>query len=115
MIRRPPRSTRTDTLFPYTTLFRSQRPFVPAYDVPTWPEPRAAGGLRAGGASWPAIDHGTVCARSADEHRSTAAGFCRPRVCHRTDYLSLAVGVVFDSAFCKLGRASCRESVCQYG
>src|SRR3546814_4966193 len=23
MIRRPPRSTRTDTLFPYTTLFRS--------------------------------------------------------------------------------------------
>src|SRR3546814_4264814 len=25
MIRRPPRSTRTDTLFPYTTLFRSFR------------------------------------------------------------------------------------------
>src|SRR3546814_5632295 len=25
MIRRPPRSTRTDTLFPYTTLFRSER------------------------------------------------------------------------------------------
>src|SRR3546814_19204152 len=30
MIRRPPRSTRTDTLFPYTTLFRSSRP---AYDM----------------------------------------------------------------------------------
>src|SRR3546814_18867808 len=28
MIRRPPRSTRTDTLFPYTTLFRSR---------PSWP------------------------------------------------------------------------------
>src|SRR3546814_7273089 len=29
MIRRPPRSTRTDTLFPYTTLFRAlQRRFV---------------------------------------------------------------------------------------
>src|SRR3546814_12699776 len=28
MIRRPPRSTRTDTLFPYTTLFRSQVPCV---------------------------------------------------------------------------------------
>src|SRR3546814_8048279 len=27
MIRRPPRSTRTDTLFPYTTLFRSTRCF----------------------------------------------------------------------------------------
>src|SRR3546814_5497124 len=26
MIRRPPRSTRTDTLFPYTTLFRSDCP-----------------------------------------------------------------------------------------
>src|SRR3546814_20838452 len=26
MIRRPPRSTRTDTLFPYTTLFRSVTP-----------------------------------------------------------------------------------------
>src|SRR3546814_5081973 len=26
MIRRPPRSTRTDTLFPYTTLFRSPAP-----------------------------------------------------------------------------------------
>src|SRR3546814_20544794 len=36
MIRRPPRSTRTDTLFPYTTLFRSawgrqQRPCAPFY------------------------------------------------------------------------------------
>src|SRR3546814_9372133 len=29
MIRRPPRSTRTDTLFPYTTLFRSgNAPFI---------------------------------------------------------------------------------------
>src|SRR3546814_1205403 len=29
MIRRPPRSTRSDTLFPYTTLFRSTRDFGP--------------------------------------------------------------------------------------
>src|SRR3546814_17880883 len=29
MLRRPPRSTRTDTLFPYTTLFRSSRPLYP--------------------------------------------------------------------------------------
>src|SRR3546814_10641293 len=42
MIRRPPRSTRTDTLFPYTTLFRSaaphrracQRTVSPARDAP---------------------------------------------------------------------------------
>src|SRR3546814_7563249 len=32
MIRRPPRSTRTDTLFPYTTLFRSWAK-VPALEI----------------------------------------------------------------------------------
>src|SRR3546814_14047477 len=37
MIRRPPRSTRTDTLFPYTTLFRSGR--------------AATGGVEGGGAT----------------------------------------------------------------
>src|SRR3546814_1304227 len=31
MIRRPPRSTRTDTLFPYTTLFRSDEPWAMAF------------------------------------------------------------------------------------
>src|SRR3546814_4006742 len=33
MLRRPPRSTRTDTLFPYTTLFRSNRGGVQAVRV----------------------------------------------------------------------------------
>src|SRR3546814_9729798 len=34
MIRRPPRSTRTDTLFPYTTLFRSDLPkMIDAFDA----------------------------------------------------------------------------------
>src|SRR3546814_17750416 len=33
MLRRPPRSTRTDTLFPYTTLFRSLRLFDPGAAV----------------------------------------------------------------------------------
>src|SRR3546814_11713922 len=33
MIRRPPRSTRPDTLFPYTTLFRSLPLAVPAIDA----------------------------------------------------------------------------------
>src|SRR3546814_8247286 len=37
MIRRPPRSTRTDTLFPYTTLFRS--------GVEALPFPRTTGGV----------------------------------------------------------------------
>src|SRR3546814_285095 len=34
MIRRPPRSTRTDTLFPYTTLFRSHHPALAIEDPP---------------------------------------------------------------------------------
>src|SRR3546814_3676385 len=33
MIRRPPRSTRTDTLFPYTTLFRSPQELEYAIDA----------------------------------------------------------------------------------
>src|SRR3546814_20327422 len=33
MIRRPPRSTRTDTLFPYTTLFRSRPDWFTALDI----------------------------------------------------------------------------------
>src|SRR3546814_5939352 len=44
MIRRPPRSTRTDTLFPYTTLFRSPAPHQ-------W----AAVGRRCGAGSWPRV------------------------------------------------------------
>src|SRR3546814_6066365 len=35
MIRRPPRSTRTDTLFPYTTLFRSNCHWSPKAQSPT--------------------------------------------------------------------------------
>src|SRR3546814_10073472 len=35
MIRRPPRSTRTDTLFPYTTLFRSTFYAFSSYARPT--------------------------------------------------------------------------------
>src|SRR3546814_4001780 len=43
MIRRPPRSTRTDTLFPYTTLFRS-----------LWRRPSGAG-VRPLTAAWPTL------------------------------------------------------------
>src|SRR3546814_4972280 len=43
MIRRPPRSTRTDTLFPYTTLFRSPGGLCPPRSLPA-----AANGRRCG-------------------------------------------------------------------
>src|SRR3546814_1054896 len=39
MIRRPPRSTRTDTLFPYTTLFRSSL-LDTAIAQPLWRKPQ---------------------------------------------------------------------------
>src|SRR3546814_2639436 len=51
MIRRPPRSTRTDTLFPYTTLFRSRCARRPARkgraepSLPQSPRLRAADAL----------------------------------------------------------------------
>src|SRR3546814_6617621 len=38
MIRRPPRSTRTDTLFPYTTLFRSSKIWERFCDIMGAPE-----------------------------------------------------------------------------
>src|SRR3546814_14468142 len=61
MIRRPPRSTRTDTLFPYTTLFRS-RPYRHAARAG---EELAADGLRVPHArtvdgGWPGVALGTV-------------------------------------------------------
>src|SRR3546814_7315814 len=58
MRRRPPRSTRTDTLFPYTTLFRSRRGAVP-----------------------PAVDRGharTLLRPARPAHRGVRAGPLRP-------------------------------------
>src|SRR3546814_1990011 len=46
MIRRPPRSTRTDTLFPYTTLFRSgpaAPPVLVRLGADSFDVPRGAG------------------------------------------------------------------------
>src|SRR3546814_9904083 len=43
MIRRPPRSTRTDTLFPYTTLFRSDDLGLEAHDFLVGQAPAVCG------------------------------------------------------------------------
>src|SRR3546814_14032811 len=101
MIRRPPRSKRTDTLFPYTTLFRS------------------AGGdeaARVGGNALGSLRH--------REQGDPAVGF-------RRDDAHIGDMAVEDEAFLaveakavagarrgrrnpEIGRASCRERVCQY-
>src|SRR3546814_4894803 len=84
MIRRPPRSTRTDTLFPYTTLFRSTRLIQRGSEGDDTPARTAAvGGLDAGNAG----ERGRLADRAAgvgagrsrhdprgDRSRGTAAG-----------------------------------------
>src|SRR3546814_16558358 len=66
MIRRPPRSTRTDTLFPYTTLFRS-----PEYrlDREILPGARGAPGGATGEAAAMAADYLEGDLRDADAAR----------------------------------------------
>src|SRR3546814_17865445 len=61
MIRRPPRSTRTDTLFPYTTLFRSDAPHRPAPALP---------------ARWISCAR-SVCFRRSEEHTSELQSLMR--------------------------------------
>src|SRR3546814_18971427 len=83
MIRRPPRSTRTDTLFPYTTLFRScgdgeggaGRDFDAGADglSGSWPDPRRtrqSAQPRTSGA----VPTGTAGLVAASTQRSTAGG-----------------------------------------
>src|SRR3546814_1672498 len=74
MIRRPPRSTRTDTLFPYTTLFRSPLPRLRGRGVIPWTiladEPITAGTL-----FW--IDDGVDSGPRSEEHTSELQSLMR--------------------------------------
>src|SRR3546814_13080029 len=93
MIRRPPRSTRTDTLFPYTTLFRSLF----------------------GDQFAELVDR----ARSiAVVHENAARPLPKMRVLHLIvdeDIAALRVVALVDRHYGQeIGRASCRERVCQY-
>src|SRR3546814_20093747 len=86
MIRRPPRSTRTDTLFPYTTLFRSR----PAPGHGSDPAPRVAhhrddgeGPDAAGAGAWrQSVAGGGDTARNPPPpaHRSGRV-YCAIRLC----------------------------------
>src|SRR3546814_5132324 len=74
MIRRPPRSTRTDTLFPYTTLFRSIRTHA-ARDLFS----AVRGGLR----RWRVVDDGgvqRVVRRTRDRQSLAARSSAQARV-----------------------------------
>src|SRR3546814_7127226 len=73
MIRRPPRSTRTDTLFPYTTLFRSGRRGRSLQEGTDFP--RATSGC-ASAARGDTHDHGSDAAVSGDTPGDSASSGC---------------------------------------
>src|SRR3546814_11673814 len=90
MIRRPPRSTRTDTLFPYTTLFRSCRlariecggSKIKAHDLCAVPRLRCdAGAGVSNGRNCTCADHCPwgSCGRVGREHIPEIAWKCRKR------------------------------------
>src|SRR3546814_12589399 len=122
MIRRPPRSTRTDTLFPYTTLCRSSSTvngfggallpslengsvIAPRPEWPGRPRPPSSGSSSSPqGGPWPAIARGLgVLARG---------GGSRPAL--RMRELSPDQSFHRARGAAEIGRASCRERVCQY-
>src|SRR3546814_17118451 len=98
MIRRPPRSTRTDTLFPYTTLFRS--------DVT-----RLVDGQKKG-------NQNNYTGRFVGEWDATpSVNFLLSADYTRTREEAVATSlrqVNENAVFPEIGRASCRERVCQY-
>src|SRR3546814_20787379 len=84
MIRRPPRSTRTDTLFPYTTLFRSRPELVRhaahhAGTVPHLPGPPGQPGqsAAAGGGAHGRGLLGHVLQGRSEEHTSELQSLMR--------------------------------------
>src|SRR3546814_18106389 len=102
MIRRPPRSTRTDTLFPYTTLFRS----VAA-------ERGLAGGPRGMRLSIERIDVGCLGEHVVgDAQAALVAAAQVERAAEQIELVGLDAGSRALGA--KIGRGSCREGVCQH-
>src|SRR3546814_17152660 len=75
MIRRPPRSTRTDTLFPYTTLFRSEAGLLVEQELV---DRMAARQRRAQGVNEIAADPRQ---RALDDGRVVVAGLAPPLPC----------------------------------
>src|SRR3546814_8072671 len=80
MIRRPPRSTRTDTLFPYTTLFRSGRSGTSRPISPLPPERREADRPSATARDRPGrhpVRLRSVLSRRSEEHTSELQSLMR--------------------------------------
>src|SRR3546814_13422050 len=103
MLRRPPRSTRTDTLFPYTTLCRSGRRFLTArHDQPEILRYLVATNI-------------STSVSGATRHLAVllVGGFVGPAsagLYRLANQLSASLTKIAG----QIGRASCRERVCPY-
>src|SRR3546814_12546277 len=105
MIRRPSMSNRTDTLFPNTTLFRSVRYMMTGRDIE-----------EQGLARRPSRNENDPV-RTARKRIGERLAHCtiyeaRPAAERQAHDGDRAVEAFRD--FCEIGRASCRERVCQY-
>src|SRR3546814_19620021 len=121
MIRRPPRSTRTDTLFPYTTLFRSARLMRLM-----GPDPRRRTGrsmhiidrrLNPGGKSL--ANRQRFLRRAKALVQRAVRESLKDRSIKDLDQqgeVSIVQGGIHEPRLhrSQIGRASCRERVCQY-
>src|SRR3546814_15521415 len=109
MIRRPPRSTRTDTLFPYTTLFRAEvERILPGELEPLDPAARPVRRLRYG--SKPAA--GLIVHENGDGFVDDEAVDFLPE--ESGGKQPLISEIMLETKAEQIGRASCRERVCQY-
>src|SRR3546814_15220262 len=110
MIRRPPRSTRTDTLFPYTTLFRS---LLVAKGAGGRGRARRADPRPACGRTARKLYPGLAAPQGVppDQKRQAHRGHLQGR---DDQYAVDARGRGCDFRARKIGRASCRDRVCQY-
>src|SRR3546814_14428782 len=109
MIRRPPRSTRTDTLFPYTTLFRSLVHINNVNIVCAAALADQAG--RQGGGHIAAANKGN---REFLSHRAQLYGFHEWTRALFTLTFPAYYRYSHANVINKIGSASCRERVCQY-
>src|SRR3546814_21149576 len=115
MIRRPPRSTRTDTLFPYTTLFRSKR--IASEIDATMNELRARVAGRSGQITIAATPSPCVSwlPNLLRQFQNDYPGIALKLRDATSDYcLKLLAEGHADFSVIEIGRASCRERVCQY-
>src|SRR3546814_14798915 len=121
MIRRPPRSTRTDTLFPYTTLFRSvlvarqerrRELRIGAFVLAAFLTAAALATLAARATITVATVATTIAVTSPATATATAATITPvAAIPARFTLLARRAGV---RQFLEIGRESCRERVCTY-